>query len=163
MKKKDGRKISRNTLEWIRIQAVKAVIKEKKSPEKVIETFSLHRSNIYKWIKWYKKYGWKGLKSTKAKGATLKLNKVQIKKIKKWLMKNPQQLHFDFGLWTLNMIQEIVKREFKIKISLATISRLLNKIGYTNQKPLFRAYQQNPILIEQWKKEEYPKIQRKLK
>ena len=27
-------------------------------------------------------------------------------------MKNPQQLHFDFGLWTLNMIQEIVKREF---------------------------------------------------
>jgi transposase len=41
---------------------------------------------------------------------------------------------------------------------LTSIGRLLAQLGLTCQKPLFRAYQQNPSLVEQWLNKEYPRI-----
>lgn len=70
MKGNDGRKLTHEQLEFIRTQAVRAVYKDKRSPEEVIKTFGLHRSNIYKWLKLYKEGGWKALLSKKSKGKT---------------------------------------------------------------------------------------------
>ena len=54
MKKLDGRKLTHEQSEYIRMQAVRAVMEDQRSPEEVIKIFGLHRSNIYKWIKQYK-------------------------------------------------------------------------------------------------------------
>ena len=107
MKKTDGRQLSHEALEHIRIQSVKAVIHGGKSPEKVIDAFGLHRSCIYKWLNIFKKKGWKGLKSSKSIGPKPKLTDSEIKKLKKMLNKDPRKLQFDFGLWTLNMVKEL--------------------------------------------------------
>ena len=69
----DGRKLSDSQSEYIRIQAVKQVRIENKSPEEVIKTFGLHRSNIHKWLSIYDEQDFEGLKSSKAKGPTPKL------------------------------------------------------------------------------------------
>ena len=45
-----------------------------------------------------------------------------------------------------------------MRLSLTSIGRLLAQLGLTCQKPLFRAYQQNPSLVEQWLNKEYPRI-----
>jgi hypothetical protein len=45
-----------------------------------------------------------------------------------------------------------------VKISLASVGRLLAQLGLTCQKPLYRAYQQNRTLVEAWLQTEYPKI-----
>jgi len=163
MKKRDGRKLSHEISEFIREEAVKRVIKGKESPEVVIKSYGLARWNIYKWLKIQKEQGWKGLKSKKAKGKTPKITQVERKRLQKWLMKNPQQLHFDFGLWTLEIIQALIKREFKKDVSLWTVSRILKSIGYTKQKPLYRAWQQDPKKVEQWLKVEYPRIKKEAK
>ena len=47
MKKSDGRKLSHEVLEEMRIQSVKAVIQRKQSPEKVIAILGFYRSCIY--------------------------------------------------------------------------------------------------------------------
>ncbi len=36
----------------------------------------------------------------------------------------------------------------------------MRTLGFTPQRPLSRAYEQDPVLVERWKAEEYPKIQR---
>ena len=64
-KKLDGRKLTHEQSEYIRIQAVKAVRKKNQSPEDVIKTFGLHRSNIYNWLKKFDKGGFNALRSTK--------------------------------------------------------------------------------------------------
>ncbi|MBK7099477.1 MAG: helix-turn-helix domain-containing protein [Sphingobacteriales bacterium] len=67
--RKDGwEKIIHEQSEYIRIQAVKQVRIENKSPEEVIKTFGLHRANIYKWLAKYDAGGFGSLKSTIAKG-----------------------------------------------------------------------------------------------
>jgi transposase len=73
-------------------------------------------------------------------------------------MKSPLQLKLPFALWTRSQIRTVVYRQFSIRLSLPSIGRLLAQLGLTCQKPLFRAYQQNPSLVEQWLKREYPRI-----
>jgi transposase len=158
MKKSDGRKLTHEQSEYIRKQAVRAVVKGKRSPEEVIKTFGLHRSNIYKWISQYKEGGWKALESKPSTGRIPIVDDKEKKVLSKILMKNPLQLHFDFGLWTLQMVAEIILRKFQKEVSIWTVSRILHEIGYSKQKPLFRAYQQNPEQVQKWIEEEYPAI-----
>ena len=42
---------------------------------------------------------------------------------------------------------------------MVSVGRLLRKLGMSPQRPLHRAYQQNPEAVERWKREEYPAIQ----
>jgi transposase len=73
--------------------------------------------------------------------------------------KNPLQLGFPFALWTIAMIREVVQRQFGVRLSEVSVGRLLKTLGFTPQRPLHRAWQQDPVLVEQWTTREYPKIQ----
>ena len=161
--RRDGRKLNHEISEFVRLEAVKRVVKGKESPEAVIASYGLHRSNIYKWIGKYRRGGWKALKSEKSSGPKPKITKEEKKKLSACLIKNPQQLHFDFGLWTLCMVQELIRRKFGKKVSIWTVSRILRGIGFTKQKPLYRAWQQDPERVERWLRGEYPKIRREAK
>jgi len=163
MKLKDGRKLSHEQSEFIRMQAVRAVVIDKRSPEEVIKTFGLHRSNIYKWLKQYKEKGWDALISTKSKGKQPIVSDKEKKVIEILLIKNPQQLQFDFGLWTLEMVKVLIKNKFNKNVSIWTVSRILHSIGFTKQKPLFRAYQQDASKVEAWLNAEYPAIEKEAK
>ena len=128
----DGRKLSHAKLEEIRFKAVKAV-QGGQAPTAVAREMGLYTNRVFgKQIQWI-------------------YNTVT--------MKSPLQLKLPFALWTRSQIRVVVYRKFKIRLSLTSIGRLLAQLGLTCQKPLFRAYQQNPSLVEQWLKSEYPRIQ----
>ena len=56
------------------------------------------------------------------------------------------------------MIAEVIHRHLKIKLSVTSVGRLLAQLGLTCQKPLYRAYQQDPVSVDKWLKEEFPRI-----
>lgn len=162
-KKIDGRKLSHEQSELIRIQAVKAVRIQGQSPEEVIKTFGLHRSSIYKWLKTYDESGLDALRSTKAKGPEPKLNKRQKVRLAKYLMKSSLQLRFEFALWTIEMIATVIERKFGVSYSLVQVGRILKEIGFSWQRPIERAYQQDPTKVEKWLNTDYPAIKREAK
>lgn len=158
MKTLDGRKLSHEALEEIRIRAVTQV-QNGKSPEEVISALGMSRSCIYEWLAAYRAGGWNALKAKKLNGRPKKLSGKQIQ----WLyntivQKNPRQYRLDFALWTLKMIKNLIELKFSIKLSVASIWRLLNQLGLSCQRPLFKAYQQNAQAVEKWLKTTYPKI-----
>ncbi len=154
----DGRKISHDKLEAIRRQAVEQV-QEGKTPTEVAREMGLDSRRVFHWLACYRAGGWHALKSRKATGRPKRLLAKQIQWIYNTVtMKLPLQMKLPFALWTRAQIAALVKREFRIKLSLVSIGRLLAQLGLTCQKPLFRAYQQNPTLVEQWHKREYPRI-----
>ena len=73
---------------------------------------------------------------------------------------DPRQLEFDFGLWTRKIIRDLIRQEFGVKLSEVQVGRVVTKIGLSPQPPLYRAYQQNPEVVEEWKKATFPKIRR---
>ncbi len=57
------------------------------------------------------------------------------------------------------MVRELIRREFGVALSVVSVGRLLRKLGMSPQRPLHRAYQQDPEAVDRWKREEYPAIQ----
>lgn len=162
-KKVDGRKLSHSQSEYIRIQSVKLVRLENKSPEEVIKTFGLHRANIYKWLTSYDAKGFDGLKSTKSKGPTPKLTEKQEQQLATMLLKNPLQLKFEYALWTIDMITELIARRFSVSYSTVQVGRLMKKLGLSRQRPLERASQQDPLKVQDWLNKSYPCIRKEAK
>lgn len=150
-------------MEQIRIRAVTRV-QQGESPEKVIATLGLSRTCIYNWIDRYRAGGWHALKFRKPTGRPKKLNGTQIGWIYKTIReKDPLQLKFSFALWTCSMVTHLVRKQFGLKISESSVGRLLHQMGFSCQKPLHRAYQQDPEAFEHWKKLIFTEIKRRAK
>jgi transposase len=159
MEKLDGRKISPQAMEEIRIRAVQRV-QAGESPETVIKTLGFARACIYNWLARYRAGGWHALKTGSRSGRPKKLDGRQINWIYRTIRdKDPIQLKFSFALWTRSMIAALIKRQFGKKLSKTSVGRLLHQLGFSCQKPLYRAYQRDPELVKQWKEEVFPQIQ----
>lgn len=163
MKTQDGRKLNPKTLEEIRTRAVQRV-QEGESPERVIKTLGFSRACIYNWLARYRAGGWHALKTGSRTGRPKKLGGKQIAWIYKTVVdKDPLQMKFHFALWTRSIVAIVIKRKYGIKLSESSVGRLLRQLGLSCQKPLYRAYQQNPEAVVQWKEKVFPEIKKKAK
>lgn len=157
-KKLDGRQIDHAAMEQIRIRAVQQV-QAGENPEVVIKSLGFHRSCIYDWLARYRAGGWDSLRERKATGRKPLLTGDQIQWIYRAITRNdPRQYQFAFALWTRALIKQLIADRFGIELSLPSVGRLLAQLGLSCQRPLFRAYQQNHSLVENWLQRQYPAI-----
>jgi transposase len=163
--KRDGRTLDHQTLETIRLMAVERVREGERAAE-VIEAYGFNRTTIYKWLKAAFGPGGdiKALRSTKATGRPRRLSPAQERRVFRWINgRDPRQYGLDFGLWTRNVVAELIEKKFGVHLGVTAVGELLAKLGLTPQKPLQRAYQRDPQAIERWQRETYPAIARKAK
>jgi transposase len=158
--KRDGRELAHNTLEEMRVLAVKRM-NEGERPADVAASLGLHRSWAYKCRAAVKGrgHGLRTLLSSKGTGRPRKLTAAQERQVFRWINgKRPDQYGFDFGLWTRQIVKELVFKYFDVDLSLASIGGLLARLGLTAQKPLERAYQRDAQAVARWKNETFPAI-----
>ena len=154
----DARRLDHKTLTELRKRAVESV-QNGQSPEIVAKALGINRVTIYGWLSRYRNGGLSALDARKRGGRKPKLNTKAIQWIYNTVTrKNPLQLKFTFALWTAKMVGEIIYRRFNIRLSKASVCRLLNQLGLTPQRPVWRAYQQRSEDVQKWLKEEYPRI-----
>jgi transposase len=158
MQRRDGRALDHKTLEEIRIRAVQRV-QAGESPETVIQTLGFTRSVIYAWLARYRAGGWGALKARALKGRPMKINPAQMRWLYRTITgKSPLQFRFEFALWTREMIRMLLWEQFQLKLSPASVGRLLRQLGLSCQRPLFRASEQDPQRVRLWLDQEYPAI-----
>ena len=154
----DARRLSHKMLTELRQRGVSSV-QEGQSPEIVSKALGINRVTIYGWLSRYRHGGWGALDAKKRGGRIPKLDGKALKWIYHTVTaKNPLQLRFTFALWTAKMVGQVIFQRFDIKLSKASVCRLLNQLGLTPQRPVWRAYQQKPEDVERWLREEYPRI-----
>lgn len=156
-----AKKSRRSTLEE-KLAAVR-MLKSGTNADEVAEVFEVSRAIVYRWQQKYDEGGEDSLEEKKAPGRPASLSTEQRAKIFALIEEsNPRQMGLDFGeLWTRKNIQELIRREFDVELSLVQIGRVLRDIGLSPQKPLYRSYKQNPELVDKWKKEIYPGIRKR--
>ena len=163
--RRDGRTLDHRTLETIRTMAV-ARVHEGEQPSEVIASYGFHRCTIYRWLKAVRGrgQGFEALAARPATGRPRTLTAAQERQVFRWINgKNPRQYGFDFGLWTRQIVRDLIVQRFGVRLSLASIGAVLARQGLTPQKPLQRAYQRDPAAIVRWQRETYPAIARTAK
>jgi transposase len=125
--KRGGRTLDHGTLEEVRNMAVERV-REGERPSVVIASYGFHRCVIYRCLKVADERG-KGvwaLASSRGTECPKKLSAAQEGQIFRWVNgKSPVQYGFDFGLWTRQIVGELVKQKFGVALSLASIGAIL--------------------------------------
>ncbi|MCA1696456.1 MAG: IS630 family transposase [Actinobacteria bacterium] len=159
MRENDGRKLDHKTLEDIRIRSVRLIMDEQVRIQDVAESLGLRRSTVYSWVKTYKEHGAQALLAKPIPGRPSKLSDEQVRAVYTILLgKDPRQLQFDFALWTRWMVRDLIKRMYDVELTEQSVGRMLRRLGMSPQRPLVRAYEQDPEAVRRWKTETYPAI-----
>jgi transposase len=164
MKIKDARSLPSIAQEDLRQKAVKAVMDGKKQVE-VAKILGVTRQAVGKWINKFRQGGNKSLKA-KQKGRPRggKLLLWQAAQIAKTVTDHyPDQLKLPFYLWTREAVAQLIEERFGIRLSVWTVGRYLSRWGFTPQKPVRRAYEQNPKAVRSWLEKDYPMLQKQAK
>lgn len=163
MRDNDGRKLDHKTLEVLRMRAIEQVAAGA-HPEQVAVTLGFHKNTVYGWLAKAREGGKDALKAKAVPGRPPRLSATQISRLYGFIAGvDPRQLSFEFALWTREMVREVIVREFGVKLSVVSVGRLLRTMGMSPQRPLHRAYQQNPDAVQAWKVEQFPAIRAEAK
>jgi transposase len=97
---------------------------EGEDPGIVIASYGFCRTTIYKWLRQAKARGrgLRALRSRKGSARPPKPAAKQARQVFRWINgKDPRQYGFDFGLWTRQVVAELVADNFGIRLSLASV------------------------------------------
>ena len=144
--------------------AVRRVTEDGERPSEVMDSLGLCRTSIYPWLRRYKDQGLEALVEKVSQGPEPKLSEKQRQQVRRWILgKDPRQHGFDFGLWTRRIVQALILERMGVELCLTSVGKLLASLEITPQKPLRRAYERDPVAVERWRMENYPKLRKRAK
>ena len=161
MEKRDARKISSEAQYELRCRCLRMVRQGMKQVE-VASILEVSRTSVVRWLRNYRQKGMNGLKQKtrgRRHGQKRRLDREQERSIQRILVdKTPDQLKLPFALWTRRAVQEAIAEHYGVKLPIRTVGEYLHRWGFTPQKPVKRAYEQQPECVRKWLDEEYPSI-----
>lgn len=147
-----------------RKEVVEAIIIRHEPIHLVRRIYNIPARTVFDWLSLYRSGGWGALKEGARSGRPRKLSADDMK----WVyaavtLHNPLNFKFDFCLWTLNTLRNLIEQERGIKLSKSSVSRLLGHLGLSPQRPIYKSYKQDPRKIEQYLMKTFPEAVAKAK
>lgn len=162
---KDTRTLSPDAQEQLRRRVVAAIRNDGMKKAQAARTFHVSRTSIDAWLAAYDARGSRGLRSGKrGRKPVSRLKGHQAATVVRMIEDRcPDQLKLPFALWTREAVCQLLRDRFGISVSVWTAGRYLRAWGFTPQKPVRRAYEQDPVAVKRWLEEQYPAIARRAK
>lgn len=159
MRTNDARSLPPVAQEALRRRVVRAV-REGLRQREAAHVFDVARGTVNRWCRVREAHGHHALRSRKrGRPCGSRLAPLQAARTVRAILGNcPDQLRLPFTLWTREAVQMLLQREFGLEVSVWTVGRYLNGWGLTPQKPLRRAFEQDPAAVRRWMESEYPAI-----
>lgn len=116
---------------------------------------------IFGWLARYRQGGWHALREGQRSGRPRKVSG----ELMQWLYQaitlgDPRQYQLAFCLWTLGIVRVVLKKEHGVELSKSAVCRLLQQMGLTPQRPIYRSYKQDPQELEKYLKRTFPQLRR---
>ena len=159
--KEDGRKLSKEQQAEARRRAM-LLLKKGWHERDIGEAVGVHERTVRQWKQHQRDHGTAALlrdERGRKHGQKRTLTAAQEKEVQKLITdKLPEQLKLPFALWTRKAVAGLLEQRFGIKLPVRTMGEYLKRWGFTPQKPLTKAYEQNPRKVKAWLEQEYPQI-----
>lgn len=166
MRKTDGRRLSIGTQNYLRQQAIR-LREQGKGEEEIGEYLGVNRSTVGRWWRQYQQAGKTALVQQprgRQVGEGRTLSESMEAEIESTLRTTyPEECGIDSALWTRRAVQSLIEQRCEVQMPIRTVGEYLKRWGYSPQRPLKRAYEQDPAAVEAWLDEVYPAIERRAK
>jgi transposase len=164
MEKENARK---QTLEQLHERRKQVVRLHKKAIGimQIVDMTGLSYPAVRSCIDLFEAGGWQAIRPAlrgRSAGTGRSLTQAQEGSIQRTIIDNrPEQLKMDFFLWSRAAVGQLIEQEYGIKLHVRSVGKYLKRWGFTPQKPIKRAYEQNPHAVEAWLQGEYPAIEQR--
>jgi transposase len=160
----DGRSESNEVLEALRLRAVHA--RELGYPVVTIAAIlGVREETVSRWCSKYEQGGEKALpggRTGRPVGVGRLLDQQQEQFLQQLIdTKAPQELAIPSALWTRAAVGELIQQQTGQCLPIRTVGEYLGRWGYTPQKPVRKAYRQDPQAVAQWLETTYPEIDKR--
>src|SRR5918912_2450210 len=161
MREDDGRKLDHHTLEVLRLRAVDQVARGVPAAEvgAGLTAVGIHPKTIYTWLAKARTGGRQALLSRSAPGPRRKLSDTQLRELADLIITtDPRDHGFPVALWTREVVRQLIEGRFGVPLTVASVGRTLHDLGFSAQRPLWRAQRADPAAVARWKQTEYPAV-----
>lgn len=119
------------------------------------------RSSVHAWKEAARRGGPKALAAKPHPGRPRRLTAAQHRKLEKRLLAGARAAGFPDELWTAPRVAEVIRRDLGVRYHPDHVRKILvERLGWTAQKPERRARERDEAEIERWRREEFPRIKR---
>ena len=152
--------LTREQMEERRLEGGRLLKAGKLSQAEIARQLGVSRATVSDWSKKVKTKGMRSLRKKKAAGSSSKLNAQQKQKLKYMLDRGALANGFPTDRWTLERVRQLIQQRFEITYHPNYLNRLLRKLGFSPQKPLPQAIEQEKELVEAWLRRDWPRIKK---
>lgn len=135
---------------------------ERKPPAEIARLMGVSLSSVKRWRTAWENGGVAALAAKPHRGRPTKLTEEQKQELVKILVAGPLAAGFKTDLWTCPRLVEVIRKKFRVTYHPGHLSRILHDLGYSPQKPRQVAREQDADAVEQWRKQHWPRIKKKL-
>lgn len=164
MDKSDGRLLNPTTQNYLRQQAIRLRQQGKRIGE-IASYLGVHRTTVSGWWSQYQQEGEAALNQHRRgakEGEGRTLSSAEEAAVQRLLREHfPDELNIDSALWTRAAVKSLIAYECGVEMPIRTVGEYLKRWGYTPQKPLKRAYEQEPQAVKAWLETTYPVIEQR--
>jgi transposase len=159
MRDTDGRKLTTDQQEQYRKQAAR-LLGQGWPAERVAEACGQSRSWAFAVHKTVREQGEAALASTPRPEGQKKLSTERRRELAVLITDfTPRDFGFDEALWNRRIVKDLIVQRWEVVVSLPTVGAILRELGLSPQRPLRRAFEQDPEAVARWENEEFPQIQ----
>ena len=119
------------------------------------------RSSVHRWRKVARRKN--GLAAKPHPGRPRLLTKKQHREIERLLKRGAVAHGWPNELWTAARVREVIRRKFSVEYHVEHVRKILKeRLGWTSQRPEYRARERDEAEIERWKRTCFPRIKKGL-
>jgi transposase len=160
----DGRSESNDVLEALRLRALHAR-QLGYAVGDIAAILGVREETVSRWCSRYARGGQEALpgdRTGRPIGSGRRLTGDQGRAIQQAIeTQAPQKLGIDSALWTRQAVRELIEQQVGIRLPIRTVGEYLRRWGFTPQKPVRKAYKQDPEAVAEWLARTYPEIERR--
>ena len=128
------------------------------SQRRIAEALGVTEAAVSRWIAIARADGPAALQARPRPHGPVKLTRAQLDLLPDFLSHGAEAYGFRGEVWTCARVAQVIRQEFGVTYHKAHVSRLLQALDWTPQKPLLRAAQRNEKAIARWRLEAWPDI-----
>lgn len=132
-----------------------------KSCAQVALAVGVARQTVYTWKRLFDEGGIDALRAVPERGRPARLDEQQLASVRAAILRSPTEYGFGTELWTLKRVGAVIERLHGVRFGQTQVWRILDRLGFSPQKPDKRAIERDEDAVRAWKRRTWPTLKKK--